>query len=104
MLGIDQYHSESRNGEAKDVLPKELEAARQKLAELPDLSQDKLSQAEVLQSLKAEIVKLCAAKGYTVTEVKQALADVGLNVTAKEITELTSSRKRAAPRVKAQTA
>ncbi|KPW22576.1 MobC protein [Pseudomonas cannabina pv. alisalensis] len=88
----------------KTFTQKELEAARQKLAELPDLSQDKLSQAEVLQSLKAEIVKLCAAKGYTVTEVKQALADVGLNVTAKEITELTSSRKRAAPRVKAQTA
>ncbi|MBX6442100.1 mobilization protein, partial [Pseudomonas syringae group genomosp. 3] len=61
----------------KTFTQKELQAARQKLAELPDLSQDKLSQAEVLQSLKAEIVELCTAKGYTVTEVKQALADVG---------------------------
>ncbi|MDX9625948.1 MULTISPECIES: mobilization protein [Pseudomonas] len=88
----------------KTFTQKELEAARQKLAELPDLSQDKLSQAEVLQTLKAEIVALCTTKGYTVSEVKQALADVGLNVSAKEITELTTSRKRAAPRAKAQTA
>jgi outer membrane protein assembly factor BamA len=86
----------------KTFTQKELEAARQKLAELPDLSQDKLSQAEVLQTLKAEIVELCTTKGYTVTEVKQALADVGLNVSAKEITELTTSRKRTGPRAKAQ--
>jgi hypothetical protein len=77
----------------KTFTQKELEAARQKLAELPDLSQDKLSQAEVLQTLKAEIVELCTTKGYTVTEIKQALADVGLNVSAKEITDLTTSRK-----------
>lgn len=88
----------------KTFTQKELEAARQKLAELPDQSKDKLSQAEVLQSLKAEIVQLCATKGYTVTEVKQALADVGLNVSAKEITDLTTARKRNAPRTKAQTA
>lgn len=88
----------------KTYTQKDLEAARQKLAELPDLSQDKLSQAQVLQTLKAEIVELCTSKGYTVTEVKQALADVGLNVSAKEITDLTTARKRTAPRTKAQTA
>ncbi|WP_117144090.1 mobilization protein [Pseudomonas coronafaciens] len=88
----------------KTFTQKELEAARQKLTELPDLSQDKLSQLEVLQTLKAEIVELCTTKGYTVSEVKLALADVGLNVSAKEITELTTSRKRTTPRAKAQTA
>ncbi|MEX6666855.1 mobilization protein [Pseudomonas sp. W2-17] len=88
----------------KTFTQKELEAARQKLAELPDLSQDKLSQQQVLQTLKAEIVELCTTKGYSVTEVKQALADVGLNVSAKEITDLTIARKRAAPRAKAQPA
>lgn len=88
----------------KTFTQKELEAARQNLAELPDLSQDKLSQAQVLQTLKAEIVELCTSKGYTVTEVKQALADVGLIVSAKEITDLTTTRKRAAPRAKSQTA
>jgi hypothetical protein len=88
----------------KTFTQKELEAARQKLAELPDLSQDKLSQAEVLLTLKSQIVELCSTKGYTVAEVKQALSDVGLTVSTKEITELTTTRKRAAPRTKAQTA
>ncbi|PHN79063.1 mobilization protein [Pseudomonas syringae pv. cerasicola] len=74
------------------------------MADLPDLSKDKMSQAEVLQSLKEQIVELCSAKGYSVSEVKQALADVGLNVSVREITDLTTKRKRAAPRAKPQVA
>ncbi|WP_233903633.1 mobilization protein [Pseudomonas amygdali] len=83
----------------KTFTQQDLEAARQKLADLPDLSKDKMSQAEVLQSLKEQIVELCSAKGYSVSEVKQALADVGLNVSVREITDLTTKRKRAAPRL-----
>ncbi|AAO59123.1 mobilization protein [Pseudomonas savastanoi pv. retacarpa] len=88
----------------KTFTQQDLEAARQKLADLPDLSKDKMSQAEVLQSLKEQIVELCSAKGYSVSEVKQALADVGLNVSVREITDLTTKRKRAAPRAKPQVA
>lgn len=86
----------------KTFTQQELEAARQKLAELPDLSKDKMSQADVLLSLKEQIVQLCSTKGYTVAEVKQALADVGITVTTREISELTATRKRAAPRTKSQ--
>ena len=88
----------------KTFTQQELENARQKLAELPDLSKDKMSQADVLQSLKEQIVDLCSAKGYTVAEVKQALADVGMNVSARDITELTTTRKRSGPRAKSQEA
>jgi len=88
----------------KTFTQQELETARQKLAELPDLSKDKMSQADVLQSLKEQIVDLCSAKGYTVAEVKQALADVGMNVSARDITELTTARKRSGPRTKSQEA
>jgi thiamine biosynthesis lipoprotein ApbE len=84
----------------KTFTQQELETARKKLTELPDLSKDKMSQADVLQSLKEQIVDLCSAKGYTVAEVKQALADVGMNVSAKDITELTTTRKRSGPRAK----
>lgn len=88
----------------KTFTQQELETARQKLAKLPDLSKDKMSQADVLQSLKEQIVDLCSAKGYSVAEVKQALADVGMNVTVKDITELTTARKRSGPRAKSQQA
>jgi len=88
----------------KTFTQQELETARQKLAELPDLSKDKMSQTDVLQSLKEQIVDLCSAKGYTVAEVKQALADVGMNVSARDITELTTTRKRSGPRAKSQEA
>ncbi|WP_312016322.1 mobilization protein [Pseudomonas amygdali] len=88
----------------KTYTQNDLETARQKLADLPDLSRDKMSQAEVLQSLKDQIVELCSAKGYSVAEVKQALADVGMTVSAREITDLTATRKRAAPRAKPQVA
>ncbi|KPW63207.1 hypothetical protein ALO80_200134 [Pseudomonas caricapapayae] len=88
----------------KTFTQNDLEVARQKLNALPDLSLDKMSQAEVLQSLKEQIVDLCTTKGYTASEVKQVLADVGLSVSIKEITELTTTRKRAAPRTKPQVA
>ena len=67
----------------KTFTQKDLEAARQKLLALPDLSQDKLSQADVLLSLKEQIVELCTKKGYEPAEIKQALADVGLTVSVK---------------------
>jgi hypothetical protein len=80
----------------KTFSQKDLEQARQKLAELPDLSQEKMSAADVLQSLKDQIVDLCAKKGYTAPEIRQALADVGISVSVKDISELTASRKRQA--------
>lgn len=88
----------------KTFTQKDLEAARQKLADLPDLSQDKMSQAEVLQSLKDQIIELCTKKGYDASEIKIALADVGLSVSVKEITDLASTRKRLPARPKPEAA
>lgn len=88
----------------KTFTQKDLEAARQKLAELPDLSLDKLSQADVLQSLKEQIVELCNKKGYTPAEIREALADVGVVVSAKDVADLTATRKRGPSRSKAETA
>lgn len=88
----------------KTFTQKDLEAAREKLAGLPDLSQDKMSQAEVLQSLKDQIIELCTKKGYNAAEIKQTLADVGLSVSVREITELTATRKRATSRTKPEPA
>jgi len=78
----------------KTFSQKELEVARQKLAELPDMSQEKMSSSDVLKALKDQIVELSTKKGYTASEIRQALADVGITVTVKEITDLASTRAR----------
>lgn len=82
----------------------ELEKARNALSELPDLSRDKISQAEMLDSLKDQIILLSSQKGYSIAEIKSALESVGVTVTAKAISELLSTRKRSPGRKKTNVA
>ncbi|MBW5416297.1 mobilization protein [Pseudomonas sp. MAG002Y] len=82
----------------------ELEKARNALSELPDLSRDKISQAEMLDSLKDQIILLSSQKGYSIAEIKSALESVGVTVTAKAISELLSTRKRSSGRKKTNVA
>jgi hypothetical protein len=79
----------------------ELESAKQMLADLPDLKQDKISQDDLLESLKDELLLLTNQKGYSKLEIKKVLADLGLNVTAKKIAELLAPVKRSPGRRKA---
>lgn len=72
----------------------ELELARQKLSELPDLSRNKIGQAEALEQLKEQIVLLSDQKGYSVAEIREALKSVGIQVTANAINDLLAVRKR----------
>ncbi len=66
----------------------QLDEAKQKLAELPDLSKDKISKVDFLESIKEQIVTLSSSKGYTHAEIKSALETVGVTVTVKAIGEL----------------
>ncbi|WPP02553.1 mobilization protein (plasmid) [Pseudomonas sp. HR96] len=81
----------------------ELDQARQALEDLPDLSRQKISQADMLASLKEQIVLLSSSKGYSVAEIKAALASVGVTVTTKAISDMVATRKRAQGRKKAET-
>lgn len=72
----------------------ELELARQKLSELPDLSRNKIGQTEALEQLKEQIVLLSNQKGYSVTEIREALKSVGITVTVNAINDLLAVRKR----------
>lgn len=81
----------------------ELDQARQALEDLPDLSRQKISQADMLASLKEQIVLLSSSKGYSVAEIKAALASVGVTVTTKAISDMVATRKRAPGRKKTET-
>ncbi|WP_241509641.1 mobilization protein [Pseudomonas ovata] len=78
----------------------ELELARQKLSELPDLSRNKIGQTEALEQLKEQIVLLSNQKGYSVTEIREALKSVGILVTANAINDLLAVRKRVSAKKK----
>ena len=84
---------------AKTFTQAELDAAKKKLQDLPDLSKDKIGQADALQELKVQIIALSSSKGYSVAEIKSALESVGVSVTAKSITDLiaVNSKKRSTP-------
>ncbi len=72
----------------------QVEATRAALADLPDLSRDKIGKADVLVSLKEQIATLAKDKGYTVSEIKSALAGLGVSVTTRDIDELIATKKK----------
>lgn len=84
---------------SKTYTQQELEAARQTLADLPDLSKDKISTPEMLSALKEQILALSESKGYSVPEIKSALEMANVQASVKAISEvIASSRKPRAPR------
>lgn len=87
----------------KTFTQQELDQARQALEDLPDLSRQKISQADMLASLKEQIVLLSSSKGYSVAEIKAALSSVGVDVTTKAIADMVATRKRAPGRKKTET-
>lgn len=85
----------------KTYTQEDIEKARAALEDLPDLSRQKLGQAEALAELKDQIILLSSSKGYSNAEIKSALAQVGIEVTTKAIADVMATRKRAPGRKKA---
>lgn len=84
---------------SKTYTQEQLAAAKQKLDALPDLSKDKISTPELLASLKDQIIALSESKGYSVAEIKSALAMANIEASVKAISEVISSGKKTrAPR------
>lgn len=79
---------------AQTYTQSQLDSAKQKLAELPDLSKDKIPTAEALQALKEEIIALANHKGYSAGEIKTALEVVEISVTVKAINEIIAAPKK----------
>lgn len=78
----------------------DVEKARALLNDLPDLSRQKLGQAEVLIDLRDQIVALSSSKGYSNAEIKSALSQVGIDVSVSAIADIITVRKRSPGRKK----
>lgn len=69
----------------------QIELAKMKLDELPDLSKDKISSKDALESLNAQIVALATQKGYSAKEIKSALETCEIVVSERAIRDLLSA-------------
>ncbi|EIZ1086442.1 molybdopterin-guanine dinucleotide biosynthesis protein MobC [Klebsiella oxytoca] len=66
----------------------DVNAARERLSALPDLTRERLTRAEVLGQLRDDIRTLHRKKGYTLPELRQQLESVGLTVSEKTLRDL----------------
>ena len=71
----------------------QLEEAKLALECLPDLTPNKISRAELLDSLKESIITLAQSKGYTAEEIKSALQAVDISVSEKAISDVIRASK-----------
>lgn len=83
---------------AKTYTQDQLKAAQAALEELPDLRANKIPAPEALAQLKDQIVVLASKKGYSKSEIKKALADVGIEVSEKAISDTIGEKPKRAPR------
>ncbi len=83
---------------AKTYTQDQLKAAQAALEELPDLRVNKIPAPEALAQLKDQIVVLASKKGYSKSEIKKALADVGIEVSEKAISDTIGEKPKRAPR------
>lgn len=82
----------------KTFTAEQLEDARKKLADLPDLSPNKISQADFVEQLKDQIITLAKSKGYEASDIKAVLGDLGVKMSAKDVDALLASQR--TPRAK----
>lgn len=80
---------------AKQYSQTDIESMRSKLAELPDVTQERLQKRDVLDSLRDDINALMISKGYTLNEVHEHLKNFGfLDVTLRDLKEITAGKKK----------
>lgn len=72
----------------------DVELAKQALSELPDLTAQRLTKANVLDELKTQIVELSCKKGYSADDIKSALEMADIHASIKSIRDIISSNKK----------
>ncbi|ASV34519.1 molybdopterin-guanine dinucleotide biosynthesis protein MobC (plasmid) [Candidatus Williamhamiltonella defendens] len=72
----------------------QLEKVKEMLEELPDLKKIRFTKDDVLENLKAQIIKLALNKGYVSQDIKSALESAGIKVTLKDIQKMIFDKKK----------
>lgn len=71
----------------------QIEAAREKLATMPDQSKNRISSDEMLEALKDEILTLATQKGYNAKEIKACMDAMKMTVSERAISSVIRSGK-----------
>lgn len=71
----------------------DVELAKMKLGELPDLKLARLTKSDVLAELKEQIISLYDDKGYTVEDIRTALEAAGIPAGVKAIRDIVIRKK-----------
>lgn len=66
----------------------QIDNAKLSLSELPDLTPDRISRDEMLSSISGDIIELSSKKGYTASDIKEALEKIDIQVSEKSISEI----------------
>lgn len=66
----------------------QIEAAKQQLENLPDLSPKRITRNEALENLRSTILMLAKEKGYTVKDIKSALDAMHFGFSERAISEV----------------
>ena len=77
----------------KTYTQEQLKKAQEALEALPDLSRDKITKPDFIDSLREQIITLSSSKGYSQAEIKSALASVGVIVSIQAISDLIGSKQ-----------
>lgn len=83
---------------AQTFTQSQLESAKAKLESLPDLRPERIPASDVLSELKAQIVTLATEKGYSATDIKKVLDELGIVVPAKSVKEILATAQKPARR------
>lgn len=71
----------------------QIEEAKRKLADMPDLSSQKIPVDDMLAALKSEIITLANQKGYNAKEIKSVLDSMNMSVSERAVSGIIKSAK-----------
>lgn len=74
----------------------QIDNAKLSLADLPDLTPNRISREEMIASLSDDIVTLSTKKGYSAVDIKKALEQLDIQISEKAINDVL---KKNAPKI-----
>ncbi|GAB0077726.1 hypothetical protein TOC8171_31290 [Pseudomonas syringae] len=86
----------------KKITLDQVEVARQALAALPDLSQDRMSKGQFLSALADKFHTLSQEKGYSLLAIQEALRTIGVRTSPARIALLVTEYARRSKKTRTQ--
>lgn len=78
----------------------QIDTAKLTLAELPDLTPNRITRDDMLESLREVIVATSTQKGYSAADIKKALETIDIQVSEKAISDVLRNNATKKPRTR----